>query len=706
MPLPTPNKAERLMALDLQRMDEEEPDTAEDKTFRQERNLREIRITHKTVKDPRQKEILAKEFETGLANGDFPPGSVLDETADVPARTQGAVRKTESGEGDPSNPPVMGKNTDKPNVQVETVDTIAGPTVVTPGNNNPVKAGYAALRGFIEQNRQVVDDLIRDTTKSTEEAARENQTAAAQALFAGEQKALAARVTGTIEAAGAQTKERILKIANLDTRSADNAFATALAERMQLKKQRETLAVDIDAREAVGLFDDPLQYLVNQTILPGRIAEYNNLARRENDNIHRVDTLQREVAAQEGLDLGATADLYTSRATHIANSDAATAAANAAELRARAQGLIANRVMAVANLTERRINHQEIMSKWAIALADKREMDQKKEDDRQDELDKNRRVKMVGGLIGNNMATFKWLKGQSKEVQEMWATRAGTLSLGDSLPETMEFVRRFGDLNAMRLSGTAELADMFKAFEGEINKRADNIANTWATAHPELATRPPKRAEAQRIAAELLQGEWEGQRDNNMFKADPTNPYGINHKAAVRWYKGDKNNPIFLMVNEADKAGQLVNDKTLFAATEKLIRDGTLPIRDASGALAEYYSDAITRNNWNRSPRNMGLEIQKGYKVKPDGSQNIIDLTNPMAVENFFTYTAMRARAEAAGFVVPQGMDVREETAFGQHAGFALTNPPKKQPVEDLMAGGARKRKADAAKPPAKGEGN
>lgn len=682
------NTSERKMATTLAQNEEEDirtqaPETPEELVARQDRNLREIRITHRRYKNsPDLQKTLEQELEKGKGT-DFPADATIREDTSQAAVRRSDNSKTVSGSG--VNVPGTEDHPRAPNIQVTSVQ---GP--------NAFEKGIESLKGFVEQNRDVVNNLINDVTRSTDEAVAAHEKAAGAVLAGGLAKAAEATITGTIEASGAATRERILKAANLDTRATDNLFATTLADRLKLSRERSTLGAEIDAREAVGLFDDPINYIINQTVLPGQVAQYNAVATKENDLGRELRYTQDATKVQESLDLGATSDLYLMRAVQSANAEVAMSTAKAEELRAQSKSLVASKVLTIAGLRDRQINFQETLSKWEVALADKREGQQKKTEELEDERDKDRRVRTIGTLIGNNMASFRWLKGQGKDVQEAWARRAGTLSLGDSLAEASEFVRRFGDLNNMRTGGAGELADMFKAFFGEIDKRATNIQNTWAATHPGQETKVPKSVEARQLAADQMQAEWEGQRDINMFGADQVNPYKINHKKEYLTYRGDKNNPVYLMVKDAYKQNVLVDDKQLIGAVIQLVGDGTMQPREASAAIAEYYGDSVRRNNGDRNIKNMGMDAQENYRVRPVGSNISIDLMNPTSVENYFTKELAISKARATGFIVPEGMEVAK---YPSTETYYLKYPEK--PVvsdnKEVLTAGAKERKKTAA---------
>lgn len=536
---------------------------------------------------------------------------------------------------------------------VDVVSISGGARVLDPNAPKSVTdRGIEALMQLMRDNSTILNNLVSDITGSVEAAQAAHATAATEVAAAGNATGEAARIKGAIEAAGATTRARILDVANMNTGKADNLFGSAMAERFMLRATREKMRPEIDERMAVGLFDNPLQWLVNQTILPGKINQYNAVAAAERDNIAMVDSMQRQVSVQESIDLGATADLYARQALAVSNASTAEANAKAAEIKAASSAMAAQRTINVANLRERQVSMVESALKWQQLMIEKGDKQQLKADELVERAEINRRLGIVGDMIGVSNVSIDTLKPLGKDAQEMWRNRQGTLTLGDSLGESSEFIRRFGDLNKMRTSGAGEFADMQKAFQTAIDQKANDIRNNWGTVHAgsPLASKPPKDTDARLQAAAELQLNWEGQRDNNMLTSDKINPYRINHTKQALEFKGDKSNPIYQMVKDSFDRNQQVTDKILIDATLKLITSNALQPKDAASALSEYYSYAITQNNLGRSLKAIGLEEQTNYKLKPDPKLRAFDATNFVQTENFLTSYAAKKRAEAIGF--------------------------------------------------------
>lgn len=658
------------MAAHVADVDREEPDTAAAIKERQEGNFRMISAEYgRKGNSDKVRNILRMQVEQGRGT-DFPMDASLDAPSDAEvaaSNSQGSIRKVDNamtakykGSTDASGKPFGGA----PSIQVEGND-----------EDSTIRRGATALRNLYSENRDTIDQLIRDTTASVEEAQKRHSEAAVAIATAGTEEAKATMLNASVEAAAAGTRERVLQISGLDTRDSENAFASALASRMSIRAEREKLAKTIDARNAVGMFDNPLLWLINKTVLPGELAQHNALAQAENNNINMVETLQRETELQEKIDMGATADIYASRGIALANAQVATASAKAAEIKANSAALGAQRVINIANLRERVMHDKSEELRWNMIFADKRDASQLKEDERKDRADIDRRLSVVGNMIGRDGVNLQSLKGQGKAVQEAWMTRQGTLTLGDTFAESYEFIAKYGDLNAIRMKGAAEFADMQRAFQRTIDQRAVDIQNTWSVKHPDNPNKIPSTELARRQAADELQAEWYGQKDANMLRASQVNPYKVNHDKEAQTFAGNKDNPIYLMSADARKRGQLLDDSIIFEATKQLVGKGILKPQEAASSLAEYYKDAIERNNSDRSLRAMGLDAQINYKIRPKASNFVLDLTNPINIENYLTKELVNDQARATGFTVPEGMNVQQ---YPSGAGYMLVYPEDK----------------------------
>jgi hypothetical protein len=600
--------------------------------------------------------------------------------------------------GNPDN----SRDTRPPTADLQKMQIGRGPEI-TDANGNPIdestpqgRALIAITKG-VEQNRIILEDLIKQTTNSTEEAASRARGAADALLVAGSFEGMAAEQRGAIEAMQAGMRARSLDIANLNTTKVNNAFANLLAERQSLQQAREPLRDEIDARMSVGFFDNPIEWLVNATVLPGQVNEYNSMVRKENDNVRQLTQLQNDVKAQTEIDLGATADLLLKQGITLKDATVAKARAESEKLRSTASGMIAQKVLNIASLRERVYADEERLERWRATFAEGAQKNALKAEQLADKKEIDRRLDIVGQMIGREGVSVDTLKGQGKAVQEAWMTRADTLRLGDEFPESFEFIRQFGDLNNMRAKGLAEFADMQRAFQQVIDQRATDLKNTWAQAHPELAAKPPSDVQARNLAARQVSAEWVAQKDNDMLASSQYNPYRINHAKGAKVFNENPNNPVYMLVNDAFKNHLNVDDRTLLESTRKLVETGKLQPREASQALYQYYSFMVEKNNNDRSLVMMGLDKETSYKVRMRSVADLplgqvfgqpktiaFDLLNPTSTENFFTLTkaASVARAQGAGAFDPSTYEIIPPSEGG-----GLRRKKMAPPVVDQLTG-------------------
>lgn len=558
--------------------------------------------------------------------------------------SQADVRRSEPP--DPATAP----DTRVPTVGVESITST--PPIPTPKPDRRDSAIESFTRG-LEQNREVIHGLIAETTRSTAEAVRELNTAAAQAEVAGTLAGEAEKARASVQAATAQNRKKVLQVGNLDTNQAENDFSRLLAERVQMRKAIEPVRREVDERMSVGFFDNPIQWLVNQTILPGLTEKYNSQVRALNDNVRTTGNIQAQVSAQQALELGTDADILLSLSIKEAAVKEAQAKADAAKIRSNASALIANKSMAIANLHERLFSDVERLERWKIILGDKREKEELNEKERAEREELTNSIEKVGYTIGSERATLENVKRLPKAEQAEWLQRAKTMTLGDSFPEAFEFVRKYGDLNNMRLKGAGEIADMHRDWQREVDRRSQNIRATWSTKYADstFATKIPSDAVAREMAAKEMQAEWEGQRDNNMLIASPTNPYLVNHSKGAKVFTGNQNNVVYRMLKDAASKNQKVNDKLLLDATKTLVVNGVITAREAASAIQEYYSFMIDKNNSDRNLRSVGLTKQEGYIVRFNDTynqpmKNSVDLTNVVVTENALTQLALMEKTK------------------------------------------------------------
>ena len=177
-------------------------------------------------------------------------------------------------------------------------------------------------------NPQVYDAAINSVTDMTKaggsidqafadmtQAITARKTAEQAQVEAISQNAQDVGNAGALHAAllGGQAARRsnILSVANINPDDIDNQYRMAVETINKTSALAEPLGQDIDARMAVGVFDNPLAWLVNQTRLPGMVGQFNAIAGEQNRAITTAKNLQalagNQLALSDNMDADAIA---------------------------------------------------------------------------------------------------------------------------------------------------------------------------------------------------------------------------------------------------------------------------------------------------------------------------------------------------------------------------------------------------------------
>jgi hypothetical protein len=120
-------------------------------------------------------------------------------------------------------------------------------------------------------------------------------------------------VAAAEQAAKLQTQARTRKVTddfNVDILAQGNEITTLAAQQKELFDRKMESAKVIAEKQAVGLFDDPLQYIMNQFTINGDIAEHNAANQQMNAIQTRIQSLnlnaQSTIATQKQLETGVT----------------------------------------------------------------------------------------------------------------------------------------------------------------------------------------------------------------------------------------------------------------------------------------------------------------------------------------------------------------------------------------------------------------
>jgi hypothetical protein len=524
---------------------------------------------------------------------------------------------------------------------------VSTPVPIQPSKStDPVERGIQAYQQNLEDNQVLFQSLINDITRSTEEAVGAKTREAKAIMSAGSAAATDAGVTAAIDAATIRNKERILGILNLDTRKETNIISSELARQQSIDKEIVPLKSEITDRMSVGFFDNPLQWMINATILPGQVERYNQLAGTYNDSLRRVRVTQDTVSRQQSIDVAGTADLFARRAVIAGNAEIAKATAKAESASAEAAGMKAAAALQIARLAGSIGDDTRKGIEFGILLEQRRETGKAKAEDQAilDEI--NRGLGVISSAVGAPGMSVKALQSKPKEIQNLWDNARRSRAGGSNFSESLFFVGDQGSMAGMRATGRAEFADVSEKLLRLVKDESFRLQENWKQLFP-LSSKAPTQKELFEYAAQKLERDLYNANNANMFAVSNLNPYKINHTSTVRAWQGDPNNPVFKWVDGQIAKGVKIDDEILFETLRKQVTAKQVFPQMAAQALAEYYNTAVGRNNIARDFEFLSLRPQENYIVLPIRSKVKVDLTDRTALENFFTRNVITAGMEA-----------------------------------------------------------
>lgn len=174
------------------------------------------------------------------------------------------------------------------------------------------------------------------------------------------------RTQGDIDAARAERQGSIIDIMGMRTQEEDSRVVQNMRTIDAARDVQDTLRPQIDQMDSVGILDNPIEWLMNQFQLPQLKSKYNAAWSEEQQAKERIDSDQRQAAAQINLDVPNIVDNIKLRASLAAEAKAADARVQAEAARQQSGELVARRLMnqmQVEGMTESmRI---QVMSKMA-----------------------------------------------------------------------------------------------------------------------------------------------------------------------------------------------------------------------------------------------------------------------------------------------------------------------------------------------------
>lgn len=457
---------------------------------------------------------------------------------------------------------------------------------------------------------------------------------------AGEAAGAKAKAEAELLAAAAARRSSILTRANLNPDIANSRMEQALDELDRTSAMLDVQGAEIRQRQSVGFFDNPLEWLVNQTRLPGMIAEHNGLVQVQQNALGKYEAAKDIASSSISISQAMDADKILVAGNAAAQAAATEAKAKADTVRLQLQTKAAQDALQLAVIGGQAAD----LSYKALLLTKQQQAEREGASQREaarlaDEKvqsDFNLMVRAAGGF---GLAPDRY-KNLSTAERDVLARSVSTRKFGSDLTSAIKFVDHFGNFDKIATDGGMAQRTWVQGTMGAAN--AIQRENQIKAQNPATAN---KNYNPQKDLENIVNGlgaQYESQSEVNMIGAPQNNPYKINYEQALKDPKYAGN----IWVENLGKDNvEFKEDRGLkYIATQALAMPQSQDfIKKAAADVANFYQSATKTQRLATKPELYGLNTpSKIYAAQipelsvKDKKGNIatVDLGDPAQVEN------------------------------------------------------------------------
>jgi len=468
-----------------------------------------------------------------------------------------------------------------------------------------------------------------------------------------------------IDATNAAQRRDTLRIANLDPAEINNRFNQTSELINRLDPFREQLGTEIDRRQSIGFFDNPLEFLVNSVRLPGMIGEYNTVVRKQNRAAESLKELQGLAGTQQALTASIDADVITAAGRFAAATEASKAQEVLARAQAEAAGAVgrdaanaaalagqrATAALSLAQLTKQiRMDNEGMSERDAARQAEKVQVDKI-----------NEYMELIGSETRYTPEQFKII---GSEQRTRLINAAGTGVIAKTFSEAAANIDQMGNHNTIAATGDAAAMNWFRATINEAQKTTAEDTAT-AVAQSRITGKPVKTEEIRQGNLDRLQEVYQAQ-TTNMRTASENNPIKLAYPAIAKMEQFN-GNPIAEFIKQygplaKDPLYQKIDEKVILDRITVGIEQGKYTSGQAAQFISDFYRKAIDIQAQRTKYALFGLDKpingytvaipESGFFTLKRNSQNagVINMADQAQVELYLIRnTAARVRATDAG---------------------------------------------------------
>ena len=475
-------------------------------------------------------------------------------------------------------------------------------------------------------------DLTKHTLQKTAEA---RDLLNAQLIETISQKATAAGEVAVAEAsrdaAAAARKSQILRVTNLHPDVVGNQLEQAMSAINATDQSLEPMSQEIDARMSVGIFDNPIEWLINQVRLPGMVGQYNALAEKQNFAIKSFKRNSELASTQQTLSTAIDADVLTARGAATAKLRAAEAAAEAAKL-----GMDNASAQQRDALTMQQLTGQKLQLQGAALDKTKQTISERAgETEKQTALQlEKQEVDSVNKILtaagGNPISTLRGLPTSKVEVLRSAATSG---RFGKDFAESFDLIDNDGNINKIAETGGAAISHWVRGTAAAASTGLKEKMNAAIAMGGKFDAKKEKAANINQ-----LQDKYSIEAASDMRTASPFNPLRLDYTAAAK-IPALATNSVTAWVSKYGPDGSeplmaKIDEKYLLDRFAKAVEAKRITEQRAAVEIANFYKVATAEQAAKTKYTLFGLnKPEKTYPIMLEGMKKPLDLGDPLQVE-------------------------------------------------------------------------
>lgn len=466
-------------------------------------------------------------------------------------------------------------------------------------------------------------------------------------LDAGRAAGASAEAQAVLKASGEARRAALLTRANLNPEQTENRMDQALSALDTTSAALDQLKPEIDRRMSVGFFDNPLEYVINMTRLPGMISQYNGLVSTQQAALGKYQAAKEITSSAIDMSQAIDADKTLAVGHAVNQEQLAKAKVESDKTKLALQSKsAADALQAVAV----GLQGADLSLKQLMLTAQQNSL--KEGESAAEAAAKGEQAAlsqfniMIEAAGGEKIALDRFKQLTPAARTEILNTTSSRRFGGDFV-NALRFVEKYGNLDQMAVKGQANVRTWVNATNVAANSEVQKM-ETDAVAKGKGNTFHPGKAKEE--ALQIVAAQYEKAANSNMRGASEGNPYKIDYKTAIKdpafannsfvqlmaKYGPDGSEPQFQDYDEQNYVRRAVT-------TARLSGDPALATKKFAADMSSFFQTASKATQLANKPQLFGLSTpQKVYPLMMPAYQvgkdlKSIDLGDPAVAENFMT---------------------------------------------------------------------